>query len=138
MFTEVECLGGKSDANECVSLLPVGKRRKGEIVLLELNKNAQVINESSLNKLVCSAEMEPPVTLTCDLRPYQKQALYWMTESEKSVDVEKAEETRHPCWAAYRICDERSIAIYVNIFSGEATTKFPKATQSHRQLEEGF
>ncbi|MFS7926005.1 hypothetical protein Hanom_Chr04g00291831 [Helianthus anomalus] len=24
---------------------------------------------------------------TCDLRPYQKQALYWMTEWEKGVDV---------------------------------------------------
>lgn len=42
----------------------------------------------------------------CDLRPYQKQALYWMSESEKGVDVEKAAKTLHPCWAAYRICDE--------------------------------
>ncbi|KAL4573663.1 hypothetical protein LXL04_020477 [Taraxacum kok-saghyz] len=31
---------------------------------------------------------------------------------------------------AYNICDERATAIYVNIFSGEATTKFPKATQT--------
>ncbi|XP_071687105.1 DNA repair protein RAD5B-like [Rutidosis leptorrhynchoides] len=128
----------ESDANEAVSALPVGKRRKGETMLLEPNKDAQVINESSLNKLVGAAdmynlkEMEPPMTLTCDLRPYQKQALHWMTESEKGVDVEKAEETLHPCWAAYRICDERSTAIYVNIFSGEATTKFPKATQTAR------
>lgn len=53
--------------------------------------------------------MDPPDTLTCDLRPYQKQALYWMTESEKGIDVEKEEETLHPCWAAYRICDEYDI-----------------------------
>jgi len=50
--------------------------------------------------------MEAPSTLTCNLRPYQKQALYWMSESEKGIDVEKAAETLHPCWEAYRICDE--------------------------------
>lgn len=42
----------------------------------------------------------------CDLRPYQKQAVFWMTESEKGVDVEEAAKTLHPCWGAYRICDE--------------------------------
>lgn len=51
-------------------------------------------------------EMEPPHTLTCDLRPYQKQALFWMSELEKGIDVEKAAQTLHPCWAAYSVCDE--------------------------------
>nr|GEW34931.1 putative SWI/SNF-related matrix-associated actin-dependent regulator of chromatin subfamily A member 3-like 3 [Tanacetum cinerariifolium] len=127
----------ENDLVGAASSLPAGKRRKGgEPLLLEPNdKDGQNITETSLNKLVGAAdmynlqEMDPPTTLTCDLRPYQKQALYWMTESEKGVDVEEAEETLHPCWAAYRICDERATAIYVNIFSGEATTKFPKATQ---------
>ncbi|KAL8210271.1 hypothetical protein R6Q57_007003 [Mikania cordata] len=129
----------ENDLDEAASMLPSAKGRKGgQPLLIEPNKDAQVITESSLNKLVGAAdmynleEMDPPTTLTCDLRPYQKQALYWMTESEKGVDVEKAEETLHPCWAAYRICDERATAIYVNIFSGEATTKFPKATQMAR------
>lgn len=49
--------------------------------------------------------MEPPGTLTCDLRSYQKQALHWMSELEKGIDVEKAAKTLHPCWAAYRITD---------------------------------
>ncbi|KAI7744594.1 hypothetical protein M8C21_001722 [Ambrosia artemisiifolia] len=126
----------ENDLNEAASVLPSAKGRKP--LLIEPNKDAQVLTESSLNKLVGAAdmynleEMDPPTTLTCDLRPYQKQALFWMTESEKGVDVEKAEETLHPCWAAYRICDERATAIYVNIFSGEATTKFPKATQMAR------
>lgn len=57
--------------------------------------------------------MDPPTTLTCDLRPYQKQALYWMTESEKGVDAEEAEETLHPCWAAYRICDEYDVYLFI-------------------------
>ncbi|PWA38660.1 DNA/RNA helicase protein [Artemisia annua] len=130
----------ENDLVGAASSLPAGKRRKGgEPLLLEPNdKDGQNITETSLNKLVGAAdmynleEMDPPTTLTCDLRPYQKQALYWMTESEKCVDVEEAEETLHPCWAAYRICDERATAIYVNIFSGEATTKFPKATQMAR------
>lgn len=87
-------------------------------MLLEPNEDGQILSESSLNKLVGAAdmynfeEMDPPTTLTCDLRPYQKQALYWMTESEKGVDVEKAEETLHPCWAAYRICDEYATPIF--------------------------
>lgn len=55
---------------------------------------------------IIKQEMEPPSQLTCDLRPYQKEALFWMTESEKGVDVEKANQTLHPCWAEYRICDE--------------------------------
>ncbi|KAI7724509.1 hypothetical protein M8C21_028990 [Ambrosia artemisiifolia] len=63
----------------------------------------------------CKYEMDPPTTLTCDLRPCQKQALFWMTESEKAVDVEKAKETLHPCWAAYRICDEYDIQLFINL-----------------------
>lgn len=52
-----------------------------------------------------SQEMEPPETLACDLRPYQKQALYWMSELEKGSNGEETEKTLHPCWAAYRVCD---------------------------------
>ncbi|KAK2972985.1 hypothetical protein RJ640_022042 [Escallonia rubra] len=102
----------KGDVAEAVSVLPMVKRQKGSQQYLEPNKDEQAISESSLNKLVGAAEvynleeMEPPCTLMCDLRPYQKQALYWMSESEKGIDVEKASETLHPCWAAYHICDE--------------------------------
>ncbi|KAI8561032.1 hypothetical protein RHMOL_Rhmol04G0304300 [Rhododendron molle] len=126
------------DSDEAASMLPIVKRRKGCQQYPEQNKDEQALSESSLNKLVGSAdvynleEMEPPETLMCDLRPYQKQALYWMSELEKGVDVEKAGKTLHPCWAAYKICDGRASSIYVNIFSGEATTKFPTAMQMAR------
>lgn len=50
--------------------------------------------------------MEPPTTLACNLRPYQKQALYWMSELEKNSNAEETEKTLHPCWEAYRVCDE--------------------------------
>lgn len=125
--------GGSAD-------LSLAKRRKGDqqCPVPEQNKDEQAFSESSLNKLVGSAdaynleEMEPPRTLTCRLKSYQKQALYWMTQSEKGIDVEKAARTLHPCWAEYRICDERISSLYVNIFTGEATIDFPTATQMTR------
>ncbi|KAG8370367.1 hypothetical protein BUALT_Bualt14G0109700 [Buddleja alternifolia] len=125
------------DTDEAASVLPLMKRRKGCPQLQE-NKDDQAISESSLNKLVGAVdmynleEMEPPEILTCDLRSYQKQALYWMSELEKGACVEETDKTLHPCWAAYRVCDERAPAIYVNIFSGEATTTLPTATQMAR------
>ncbi|GLT72936.1 hypothetical protein SLA2020_448300 [Shorea laevis] len=128
----------EGDSEEAASALPILKRRKGCQQYPEQSNDEQVVTESSLNKLVGAIEvynleeMEPPYTLMCDLRPYQKQALYWMSELEKGIDVEKAAKTLHPCWAAYRICDRRASSIYVNNFSGEATTKFPTATQMAR------
>ncbi|XP_065861765.1 DNA repair protein RAD5B [Euphorbia lathyris] len=124
--------------DEAAALLPIAKRRQGCQQYPEQEKDEQAISESSLNKLVGAAdtynleEMEPPSTLMCNLRPYQKQALYWMSESEKGIAVEKAAKTLHPCWGAYRICDERASSIFLNNFSGEATTQFPTATQMAR------
>ncbi|KAK9140236.1 LOW QUALITY PROTEIN: hypothetical protein Scep_009917 [Stephania cephalantha] len=54
-------------------------------------------------------EMDPPTTLTCTLHPYQKQDLYWMSESEKRNDEVEAAKTIHPCWAAYRITDKLGV-----------------------------
>ncbi|KAF3456838.1 hypothetical protein FNV43_RR01492 [Rhamnella rubrinervis] len=128
----------EGDQGDAACMLPTVKRRKGGQQYSEQDKDEQAVSESTLNRLVGAAdtynleEMEPPSTLMCDLRPYQKQALYWMLELEKGTDVEKAAKTLHPCWAAYRICDERASSIYVNLFSGEATTKFPTATQMAR------
>ncbi|XP_040999651.1 DNA repair protein RAD5B [Juglans microcarpa x Juglans regia] len=126
------------DSEEAASMLPIVKRRKGCQQYPEQSKDEQALSESSLNKLVGAEEMynleemEPPYTLMCDLRPYQKQALYWMLELEKGIHAEKAAKTLHPCWAAYQISDERASSIYVNTFSGESTTKFPTATQMAR------
>ncbi|KAG2265037.1 hypothetical protein Bca52824_072116 [Brassica carinata] len=128
----------ENDSDERAALLAIAKRRKGAPLCLEHNKDEEDAPESYMNRVVGAAdsynleEMEAPSTLTCNLRPYQKQALYWMSESEKGIDVDKAAETLHPCWEAYRICDERAPSIYVNIFSGEATIQFPTATQMAR------
>ncbi|XP_027935032.1 DNA repair protein RAD5B-like [Vigna unguiculata] len=116
--------------------LPLIKRRKGGEPIPEQNNDEQALSESALNKIVGAAEIydlkekEAPKTLTCNLKPYQKQALYWMGEIEKGMDVESAERTLHPCWSAYTICKGRTI--YVNIFTGEASKKFPKSTEMAR------
>lgn len=57
--------------------------------------------------------MEPPSTLMCDLRPYQKQALFWMAEAEKGVGVDEAAKTLHPCWAEYRVCDQYVFSLFI-------------------------
>ncbi|KAJ4968793.1 hypothetical protein NE237_015494 [Protea cynaroides] len=114
------------------------KRRKDSQQVSESNNDEQAISESALNNLVGTAdvynleEIEPPATLNCVLKPYQKQALYWMSDLEKGLDVDEAAKTLHPCWSAYRICDRRAPSIYVNIFTGEATAQFPTATQMAR------
>ncbi|KAG6780696.1 hypothetical protein POTOM_013564 [Populus tomentosa] len=116
----------QKDPEEDAVMLHVVKRGSG--CQQDQEKDEQAFSESSLNKLVGDgASMDP----TCNLKPYQKQALYWMAESEKGNKAEKAAETLNPCWAAYRISDKRasSPSIYLNIFSGEATTQFPTASQ---------
>ncbi|XP_047317649.1 DNA repair protein RAD5B [Impatiens glandulifera] len=100
------------------------------------DKEEQAISESSLNKIIGAVdvynlkEMEAPETLLCKLKPFQKQALYWMTQLENGIDAEKGAATLHPFWAEYKLCNES--AIYVNVFTGEATTRFPNATEAAR------
>ncbi|XP_058078009.1 DNA repair protein RAD5B isoform X2 [Magnolia sinica] len=125
----------KDDSEESSPMPSLVKRRKGNY---EQERGEQIVSESCLTKLVGAAEvynleeMDPPQTLMCDLRPYQKQALYWMSELEKGIDVEQAAKTLHPCWEGYRIKDKRASAVYLNVFSGETTTQFPSATQMAR------
>ncbi|MQL73028.1 hypothetical protein Taro_005364, partial [Colocasia esculenta] len=77
-------------------------------------------------------EMEPPDTLRCELRPYQKQALHWMVQLEKERFFDEAATTLHPCWNAYCLRDKRELVLYLNTFSGEATTRFPSTLQMAR------
>lgn len=57
-------------------------------------------------EIVMFQEMDPPSTLKCELRPYQKQALHWMVQLEKGRCMDEAATTLHPCWEAYRLLDE--------------------------------
>jgi hypothetical protein len=51
-------------------------------------------------------EAEPPSTLASVLKPYQKQALFWMSKLEKGKDTHEATKTIDPCWSAYNISDK--------------------------------
>ncbi|XP_052210529.1 DNA repair protein RAD5A isoform X2 [Diospyros lotus] len=74
-------------------------------------------------------EMEPPCTLLCELRPYQKQALHWMINLEKGQHMDEAATTLHPCWEEYHLADKRDLVVYLNAFSGDATMEFPSTLQ---------
>ncbi|KAL6634483.1 hypothetical protein ACP70R_027154 [Stipagrostis hirtigluma subsp. patula] len=77
-------------------------------------------------------ERAPPEALQCDLRPYQKQALHWMLQLEKGCSSQDAATTLHPCWEAYKLEDKREPVLYLNAFSGDATTEFPSTLQLAR------
>uniref|UniRef100_A0A2N9GMB7 SWI/SNF-related matrix-associated actin-dependent regulator of chromatin subfamily A member 3-like 2 n=1 Tax=Fagus sylvatica TaxID=28930 RepID=A0A2N9GMB7_FAGSY len=77
-------------------------------------------------------EMDTPGTLQCELRSYQKQALHWMIQLEKGQCLDEAATTLHPCWEAYRLADKRELVVYLNAFSGDATTEFPSTLQMAR------
>ncbi|KAL7127161.1 hypothetical protein ABFS83_14G237000 [Erythranthe nasuta] len=98
----------------------------------------ETVSESDLNNIVGVSdsseleEMEPPGTMLCELRPYQKQALNWMIKLERGHCADDAGATLHPCWDAYRLADRRELVLYVNTFSGDATTEFPSTLQMAR------
>ncbi|KAK4441254.1 DNA repair protein A [Sesamum alatum] len=101
-------------------------------------ENEESISDNDLDNIVGVTdsseleEMEPPRTLLCELRPYQKQALNWMIQLERGHCVDEAAATLHPCWDAYRLADSRGMIMYVNAFSGDATTEFPSMLQMAR------
>ncbi|CAL9014762.1 unnamed protein product, partial [Prunus brigantina] len=76
--------------------------------------------------------MDPPSTLQCELRPYQKQALHWMIQLEKGQCIDEGATTLHPCWEAYRLADKNVWLDRLNAFSGDATTEFPSTLQMAR------
>lgn len=99
-------------------------------------ENEEPISDNDLDSIVGVSdsshieEMEPPSTLQCELRPYQKQALHWMLQLEKGRNIDDAAATTlHPCWDAYRLADTRDLVIYLNAFSGDAATEFPSTLQ---------
>ncbi|KAI3679436.1 hypothetical protein L2E82_51347 [Cichorium intybus] len=102
------------------------------------NEPEETISDNDLDNIVGVAngseleEMEPPNTLLCELRPYQKQALHFMILLEKGPCVDDAATTLHPCWDAYHLADKRKFVLYVNSFSGEATVEFPGTLQMAR------
>lgn len=101
-------------------------------------ENEESISDTDLDNIVGIGnsseleEMDPPSTLECELRPYQKQALFWMIQLERGKSIDEAATTLHPCWEAYHLADKRELVVYINSFSGDATTEFPSTLQMAR------
>uniref|UniRef100_A0A2P2JEJ3 SWI/SNF-related matrix-associated actin-dependent regulator of chromatin subfamily A member 3-like 2 n=1 Tax=Rhizophora mucronata TaxID=61149 RepID=A0A2P2JEJ3_RHIMU len=100
--------------------------------------NPESISDADLDNIVGVGfssdleELDPPSTLQCELRPYQKQALYWMSQLEKGKCMDEAATTLHPCWEAYHLGDKRDLVVYLNAFSGDATLEFPSTLRMAR------
>lgn len=101
-------------------------------------ENEESISDTDLDNIVGVGdnsyleERDPPSTLQCELRPYQRQALHWMIQLEKGPCMDEAGTTLHPCWDAYRLADKRELVIYLNAFTGDATTEFPSTLKMAR------
>lgn len=128
----------KDSSGVLAAVLPAEKRRKLSSDGSKVENDHENISDSDLYNLVGIAdsseleEMTPPDTMQCELRPYQKQSLYWMMQLEKGRCLEEAATTLHPCWDAYRLADKRELVVYLNAFSGDATTEFPSTLQIAR------
>jgi DNA repair protein RAD5 len=55
-----------------------------------------------------------------------------MMQLEKGSSSQDAATTLHPCWEAYKLEDKRELVLYLNVFSGDATTEFPSTLQLAR------
>ncbi|KAI5069906.1 hypothetical protein GOP47_0014249 [Adiantum capillus-veneris] len=121
------------------AMLPAEKRMKLISNGNDSSEQAEeILSDTDLNRLVGTTEsqdleeMEPPSNLLCELRPYQKQALYWMTRMESGLPSEEASKTLHPCWDGFHLADRWATPVYLNVFSGEATMDFPSALKLAR------
>ncbi|KAK1995718.1 SNF2 family domain-containing protein [Colletotrichum falcatum] len=85
-------------------------------------------------------EAEPADTFAMNLRPYQKQALYWMMTKEKDQKSNR-EPSMHPLWEEYawplKDADEKELPqvqdqqhFYVNPYSGDLSLDFPVQEQN--------
>ncbi|KAI1121362.1 DNA repair protein rad-5 [Nemania abortiva] len=85
-------------------------------------------------------EAEPAETFAMNLRPYQKQSLYWMLAKERDEKNEARETSMHPLWEEYtwplKDVDDNELPqvegqanFYVNPYSGEMSLDFPYQEQ---------
>lgn len=130
-------LNSKDGSGLPVSLLNANKSKNQSGNGNEI-EDEESISDADLENIVGGGdsseleEMDPPNTLQCELRPYQKQALHWMIQLEKGKCMDGAATTLHPCWEAYHLADKRELVVYLNVFSGDATIEFPSTLQMAR------
>ncbi|XVF19793.1 hypothetical protein REPUB_Repub11eG0141500 [Reevesia pubescens] len=139
LYTKKRPLETKDGSGLHTPLLPTNKFKNQSQSGSEV-ENEESISDADLDNIVGVGdnseleEMDPPSTLQCELRPYQKQALQWMAQVEKGHCMDEAA-TLHPCWEAYRLTDKREPVVYLNAFTGDATIEFPS---THRMARGGI
>ncbi|KAA8567876.1 hypothetical protein EYC84_008324 [Monilinia fructicola] len=85
-------------------------------------------------------EAEPAESFAMDLRPYQKQALYWMIAKERDERDKNREASMNPLWEEYawptKDMDDKELVrvteqdnFYVNPYSGALSLEFPLQEQ---------
>ncbi|KWU47480.1 hypothetical protein RHOSPDRAFT_30907 [Rhodotorula sp. JG-1b] len=127
------------------SALPTGSQSK-RAMLDRLEKRAGVgdddeedeMSEIQLNLVYSKAikndanlpERDPPDTFALTLRPYQKQALRWMSAMETGEEQARKSLSMHPLWEKYLFpgASSPSDCFYYNPYSGEISLDFPKAS----------
>ncbi|GAB4824772.1 DNA repair protein rad5a [Ancistrocladus abbreviatus] len=135
LYTRKRPWNSKDASGVHASLLNADVSKKSSLNGIE---NEEGVSDADIDNIVGVGdsseleEMDPPSTLQCDLRPYQKQALHWMIHLERGHCVDEAATSLHPCWEAYCLAERRNLVVYLNAFSGEATTEFPSALQMAR------
>ncbi|OLN87129.1 DNA repair protein RAD5 [Colletotrichum chlorophyti] len=127
----------KSSAEEPGSSPPSDEQEDGEELeqdqLDALYRKAQSFDFNT-------PEAEPADTFAMDLRPYQKQALYWMMTKEKDLKSNR-EPSMHPLWEEYawplKDADDKELPqlenqqhFYVNPYSGDLSLDFPVQEQN--------
>ncbi|KAG8371209.1 hypothetical protein BUALT_Bualt13G0063500 [Buddleja alternifolia] len=138
LYTRKRPLSAEDGSSLHPSVLHINKFRSTSSGDENKVENEESISDNDLDNIVGVTdnseleEMEPPSTLLCELRPYQKQAINWMIHLERGHCVDEAASALHPCWDAYRLQDTRGLVIYINSFSGDATTDFPSTLQMAR------
>ncbi|XP_050212773.1 DNA repair protein RAD5A isoform X2 [Mercurialis annua] len=136
LYTRKRPFSTKDGSGISASLLHVNKS-KSQLKSEDEAEN-EVISDADLDNIVGVGggseleEMDAPSTLQCELRPYQKQALYWMIQLEKGKYTDEGATTLHPCWEAYHLADQRQLVVYLNTFSGDASVEFPSTLQMAR------
>ncbi|KAL9225619.1 hypothetical protein vseg_001521 [Gypsophila vaccaria] len=136
LYTRKRSLNSQDTAALHASLLHT--RNSEKVAGGDTSEGEETVSDADVDRIVGVEdsskleEMDPPSTLQCDLRPYQKQALHWMVQLEKGITEDEAATTLHPCWEAYQLADKRGLSVYLNSFSGEATIHFPSTLQMAR------
>ncbi|EOY33588.1 DNA/RNA helicase protein isoform 2, partial [Theobroma cacao] len=137
LYTKKRPLETKDGSGLHTPLLPTNRFKNQSQSGNEV-ENEESISDADLDHIVGVGdnseleEMDPPGTLQCELRPYQKQALHWLIQVEKGHCLDEAATTLHPCWEAYRLADKREPVVYLNVFTGDATIEFPSTNQMAR------